>query len=123
MTRFSSGLRWLGASVLLLTASACATGNPEARRSAGPISRGELDSVNAFVVDEAVELLRPTWMARLQGACYAEEPLGREELSRLPLHDIREIRRISASEAVSECGISGMEMMASGTYLLILRRR
>ena len=74
MTRFSSGLRWLGASVLLLTASACATGNPEARRSAGPISRAELDSVNAFVVDEAVDLLRPTWMARLQGACYAEEP-------------------------------------------------
>jgi hypothetical protein len=82
-----------------------------------------LDSVNAFVVDEAVDLLRPTWMARLQGACYAEEPLDREELSRLPLHDIREIRRISASEAASECGISGMNVMASGAYLLILRRR
>lgn len=123
MTRVLSGLLWLGAGLLCLNASACATSNSGARRSSGPISRVELDSVNAFVVDEAVELLRPTWMARLQGACYAEEPLDREELSTLPLHDIREIRRISASEAASKCGIGGMRMMASGAYLLILRRR
>ena len=122
---FSSRLALLGGCFLLLTSAACAGGGSSSGRSGsfGDITRAELDDVDAFVVDDAVELLRPNWMSRLSGACYAEEPLSRDELSRLPLADILKISQISASVAASKCGISGMDMMASGIYLLIERRR
>jgi hypothetical protein len=112
---------WLLAMTLVVgVTSACATGSSDGRPT-GPISRQELADVNAFSVSEAVDILRPTWMARLAGACYAEEPMDRDALGSLPLYGIREIRRISASEAASLCGAGGMEMMASGTFLHILR--
>ena len=123
MTRSSSRLMWLGIFVVFLVAYGCASGGTGRRASSGPIQRIELDSVDAFMVDEAVQLLRPAWMLQLMGACYAEVPMERAELRSLPLTQILEIRQISPSVAVSTCGISGTDMMASGTYLHIIRRR
>lgn len=120
---FSTRLTLLGVGLLLMGSVACAGGGSARSGSFGAISRAELDDVNAFMVDEAVEILRPNWMPRLSGACYAEEALSRDELSRLPLADILEISQITASVAASTCGISGTDMMASGTYLLITRLR
>ena len=109
----------------LLMACGCATTGEGRPTTSGPITRAELDSVNAFVVDEAVELLRPTWMVQLRGGCYEEEVLSMDGLSRLPLHQIQEIRLISASEAVSECGLGrgGMLSQGPGNNVLLLTRR
>ena len=124
MKRHAFGVLWFVAGLSIITASACATaGEGGQRRSSGPISRAELDSVNAFMVPEAVDLLRPNWMPTLQGGCYEEEPLDLDGLGMLPLSNIREIQLISPSEAASRCGIGGTAMMASGRYLMIYRIR
>lgn len=122
MTRIPSWIAWWCVGACLMISSACAAGGGGSSLS-GPITRLELDSVNAFMVDEAVQLLRPAWMPQLEGGCYAEQPMTMDELSSLPLVQIQEITRISASEAAARCGIGGTDMMASGYYLLITRRR
>jgi hypothetical protein len=115
-----SSLAALGCIVAL---TACASGGTGTRSSSGTITRAELDAVNAFSVDEAIELLRPTWAINLQGACYAEQAMDREALRSLPLHQVEQIRKVSASEAAARCGAGGTGMMASGDYLLITRLR
>jgi hypothetical protein len=124
MNRKIFGVLWFVGGLSLIAASACATtGEGGQRRNSGPISRAELDSVNAFMVPEAIDLLRPNWMPTLQGGCYEEQGMDMDALARLPLSNIREIQLISPSEAASRCGIGGTAMMASGRYLMIYRIR
>jgi hypothetical protein len=122
---FSSRYSLLAVSFFLLGTVACASGGSGTERSGsfGDITRAELDVVDAFMVEGAVRLLRPNWMSRLSGACYEEEGLTRDDLSRLPLSNILKISQMTASEAASKCGISGTDMMASGVYLFIERLR
>ena len=123
MKRRTTDLIWLAGSLLLLSAVACATSGEGSEHRSGPITRAELDSVDAFTVDEALSLLRPVWLSQFVGACYEEEDMNRQAISRLPLSQILEIRRISASEATRLCSIGFTAGAAPGYYLHIRRRQ
>ncbi len=106
--------------LLLMAVVACATAtNGGGRDRRAPIMAEELDQAPVTTVLEAVRLLRPSWLARLNGAFLDGARIRESRLETMSVHDIAEIRLISADAATARYGARAL----SGYYLDVKTRR
>lgn len=115
--------------VFLAFLAGCASSGSGGSRARGPITLEELEEVQSdpalkdLSLLEVVRVLRPSWVARLQGGCADEQQMSRQELEEIPIFNTREIRLLSASEALARCGIGADAVTATGRYLYVIRKR
>lgn len=119
MIRSIHGTR-VGLVILLAGLLGCATVPAGERRDPrAPITAEELDMASVPTAWEAVRLLRPSWVARLNGVYLDGVRSSRSALEEMSVMDVGEIRLITASDATARYGARAL----SGYCLDVKRRR